>query len=614
MEKKRHPIWFYLVLIILPFLLILLLELGLQLFNYGKDLTQWVEVTKDKLILNPEISAKYFTNLSDYPASNGDSFDKNKKSNSFRVFILGGSTAAGFPYSPNGGFSKYLQNRLILNYPKNKIEVVNLGITAVNTYTILDLLPGVIEQKPDLVIIYSGHNEFYGALGVGSSQSIGKSPFVINTYLYLSNFKIFQLVKNITQSIVSIFQNTIPKTPNKTLMARMASEQIINMNSEIFNAGIDQFENNLSEIVSICKKENIPILLSTLVSNLKDQKPFINTTFEGHSADEYFLNGENELNKNNFDLSNVLFKKAKDLDGLRFRAPEEFNLIIKKISVTNNLSYCDVENEFSLESPNKIVGSNLIIDHLHPNLDGYFLMGKIFYGCVEKLNLLPQEDKNSINSISQESMIRSGFAFSKLDSIASEVRIFNLLNDWPFNLGHNKSNIESLRKKGEIEALGYSIVMDNLNWRIAHQEAYRWYYEQNDFANFSTEIFVLLSQYPYKIELYNFAAEQLLNKSQFEYAKIFLLKKRSLLPDSFSSKWLGNISLLEKNYNGAVNYLLESINLDPNDPQTYYNLSLTYSRMGKYKEALKSVNECLAISPNYSKAKKLYYQLIKKSI
>lgn len=62
---------------------------------------------------------------------------------------------------------------------------MNTSLVATNSYTIRDMVPEILEQQPDMVIIYSGHNEYYGALGVGSSQSLGRYPMVTNFYLRL---------------------------------------------------------------------------------------------------------------------------------------------------------------------------------------------------------------------------------------------------------------------------------------------------------------------------------------------------------------------------------------------------------------------------------------------
>ena len=143
--RKR---WFIAVLILIPFLFFIILELSLRFFNYGYDTHQWVDAGNGEYVINPDIAKRYFHNIKSLPKTSEDIFDQQKKINSFRVFVLGGSSAAGYPYMPMGSFSRYIRKRLELVYPQTKIEVINISMTAVGSYTILDLMPGVLEQKP----------------------------------------------------------------------------------------------------------------------------------------------------------------------------------------------------------------------------------------------------------------------------------------------------------------------------------------------------------------------------------------------------------------------------------------------------------------------------------
>ena len=59
------PKWFYLVLILMPILLLLLLELSLRIFDYGKTYDQWVKAGEGKLTLPPEIAYRYFYTTED---------------------------------------------------------------------------------------------------------------------------------------------------------------------------------------------------------------------------------------------------------------------------------------------------------------------------------------------------------------------------------------------------------------------------------------------------------------------------------------------------------------------------------------------------------------------
>lgn len=119
----KTPFYFYLIMLLIPVLFFVLLEAGLRVFNYGYDLSMWGEVIEGKLILNPDVPRRYFSTVKSVPASIEDIFDKDKSLNSFRIFVLGESSAAGYPYMPMGSFSRYIRKRLELTYPGKRIEV-----------------------------------------------------------------------------------------------------------------------------------------------------------------------------------------------------------------------------------------------------------------------------------------------------------------------------------------------------------------------------------------------------------------------------------------------------------------------------------------------------------
>ncbi len=271
-SKKKTPRWFYLVLVLLPVIIVLLLEFSLRIFNYGRTYDQWIPADEGRLTLNPEIAFRYFYNTEKVPSANYNYFDEVKKENSYRVFVMGGSSAAGFPYSPNGAFSRYIRKRLELLYPERDIEVVNIAMSAINSYALRDMLPGVLEKQPDLIIIYAGHNEFYGALGVGSVETLGDTRFLVNTVIWLNRFKTFELLRDVVKSVSGLFSS--PVKSDGTLMARMSQRQLIPFNSEKYFAGINQFEGNLRDILEMAEDKKVPVILGRLVSNLKRSKTF----------------------------------------------------------------------------------------------------------------------------------------------------------------------------------------------------------------------------------------------------------------------------------------------------------------------------------------------------
>ena len=611
-NRGRPRFWFYLILILIPVLFFVLLEIFLVLINFGRNNDQWIQITDTKQILNPDIAGRYFFNTKDVPQSNNDAFDIVKQENAYRIFVLGGSSAQGFPFSPNGTFSRYIRDRLELLYPEKRIEVINIAITATNSYTIRDLIPGVLEQQPDLILIYAGHNEYYGAFGIGSNENIGNSRTAVNFLIWLNKFKSVQFMRNVIDLITGLLSSD-KKNINRggTLMARIVKEQLIPMNSEMFNTGLQQFEGNLDDILQMTKEAGVPVIIGSLVSNLKDQKPFISISDNVNpNADSVYKEARIQLGLTNLRQADSLFRLAKDLDALRFRAPEKINEVIFNLATKYDCVYVDMDSAFNYLSPNGIVGNNLIVDHLHPSLGGYQLMGKIYFNSMDMNVLLPERDALQISESEQDSIVVTNFAFSHLDSLIAEIRLLGLLNDWPFVDKPDFSFLNDLELIDKIDSIAFDIAVNNMNWEKGHREAANWYLKNNDYQNFAKEYRVIISQYPFKLTDYDYASSELISAKEYNLALPFLIKRYKESPNTFSAKWLGNISLNKGEINEAIKYLNKSLSLDKTDPQVYYNLTGAYIQNEEYEKAQASIDACIKLNPNFANAQKLKEYLI----
>ena len=609
LKKKKTPFYFYIILIAVPVLFFVLLELGLRAFGYGFNNEQWDTVVEGKLMLNQDIAKRYFYNTTTIPYSDQDVFDSEKKPNAFRVFVLGGSSAAGYPFLPLGSFSRYIRDRLQLLYPSSVIEVVNLSMTAINSYTIRDLFPGVLEQKPDLILIYAGHNEYYGALGVGSMESLGTSRQMVNLLLYLNRYKTVQLLRNAIQWTMKLFSGN--EKASGTLMSRMAKEQSIGFDTETFQDGISQFEGNMRDVLDMAKEKNVTVILSTLTSNLKDQPPFISTkTDDFPSANKIYSQAKIKLNNGNNKTADSLFRFAKDLDALRFRAPEKMNSLITSFSEEYKLPLVNVDSAFSSISPDGIVGNNLMTDHLHPTLKGYLYLGKLFFKKMEQTNLLPKSERRNLADEKQDSITIANFHFTKLDSIIGNYRIKLLKNDWPFISKEKKlPNSALLNPQTKEDSLAAEVLDDKLMWEKAHRNLATYYLKRKNLNGFLVEMDALISQYPVIVEYYDYVSNILIQLKEYNRAYKYLITGYDIKPNAFKTKWLGTINLYNNNLSPAEKYLNESLKYNANDPQIWYNLAGIYVKRHNYKKALELVNKALSLNSNYPEAVALQKQL-----
>ena len=87
-------------------------------------------------------------------------FSAGKPERTRRVFVLGGSTVQGRPWSTETAFSIWLRMRLESADPTRSYEVVNCGGVSYASYRVSKILKEVLGHQPDAIVLYTGHNEF----------------------------------------------------------------------------------------------------------------------------------------------------------------------------------------------------------------------------------------------------------------------------------------------------------------------------------------------------------------------------------------------------------------------------------------------------------------------
>ena len=264
---------------LIPVAFFALLELGLRAADYGPNLSLFVEsaVDTDYLLVNGGLGRRYFLLSELAPMVSDDAFLKEKPDDVFRIFALGASSAGGYPYQNNGSFSSILRAILSEQYPDTRIEMINLAMPAVPSYAVRDMALGLGQYEPDLFLIYAGHNEFYGALGVGSSESIGTSRTLVRLILWLNHFRTFQLVADAVRGVRARLPGPAEADPDGPveLMEQLPGERAIAHGSPLFHLAGDVFEANLQDVIDFARLHDAPVLIGTLVSNLRDQAPFV---------------------------------------------------------------------------------------------------------------------------------------------------------------------------------------------------------------------------------------------------------------------------------------------------------------------------------------------------
>ena len=331
-----------------------------------------------------------------------------KPAGTYRIFVLGESAAMGDP-DPAYGFSRYLEVMLRKNYPQMNFEVINTGSVAVNSHVLLPLARGLAKQKPDLFIIYSGNNEVVGPYGPGTAlTSSGMNLSVIRASIFARSSRVGQLlVKLGTQK-------------KEWRGMEMFLDRQVPASSPLMKYVYSNFEANLRDTVEAARISGARVIVSTVATNLKDCAPFASMHREDLSQED--LRHWTELVQQGSDLENARayadamkiysaaakiddqyaelefrmartqwmsgdyasaqehFQRARDLDTLRFRADGKINEINRSVaSSAAGAELVDAETLFAGQSPNGIVGRDLVYEHVHMTPMGNYLLARAMF-------------------------------------------------------------------------------------------------------------------------------------------------------------------------------------------------------------------------------------------
>jgi tetratricopeptide (TPR) repeat protein len=470
--SRKKLRWFRVIAISIPVLILLLAEVLLRLFNYGHDTSLFIKYPDDPnyWVINKYASEKYFTDTTNATKGSIEPFRVEKAKNTFRIFVLGESTTAGYPYLHNGSFHRWLQYRLMHTYPDVNFEVINVSLTAVNSYTVLDFGKQVANYQPDALLVYTGHNEYYGALGIGSTSHIANNRFLVKTVLALKELRLVQLVNNIITGFKPASSNPDQR---ENLMKRMAQQQAIPYKSDAYNAGITQFRNNMTELCRYMQEKKVPLFLSTLVSNEKDLKPFI-SDLSDTSANLQYAQANDSYQSGKYLEAKQEYIKAKELDLLRFRAPEALNGIITQlVKQYSNVHLVNARTVFEQHSPNGILGNETLLEHVHPNLYGYALLSEAFYQSIKSVGLIKAHADQEM-SLAE---LLGRMPVTKVDSLYGAYTIMMLETGWPFN----KPIPTGFKRGDDITAqLAGALSVSRISWVDAMDQLFKYSMKAGD--------------------------------------------------------------------------------------------------------------------------------------
>ena len=514
MKQDKKKFIFAILTALLPVVFFIVLEGILRLFGLFQQepfIQESSSGGREYYQLNPWVAKRYFDSRKvTVPGLQPEKFLKDKNPQTFRIFCLGESTTAGFPFDCQVPFPAQLRYLLTQAYPQYQVEVINAGISAINSFTVIDLLSEILAYEPDLVLVYMGHNEFYGAYGSASTIAIGQTDGYIRFYLKLQKLHIVQMLKR----FVARFSSAKPVAPQRNLMPSVIKDQAVYFGAEKYRRTLQTFQNNLNLILAQCAKKSVPVILSNLVSNIRDLPPFAsaNPAFakpqlqekyqqavargdslftlqlyaesavvyrqalgvDSSAAQLWYKLGHAAAASRDSSAASYYFYGAKDRDLIPFRASEEVNQIIRTAAQQQQVPFVNMQAAFTQHSPQGLIGSNIMVDHLHPDPNGYFLMATTFYQAIDALKLLKNPEVNFRPATTP-------YFVTDLDWDIGRLKILDMTHRWPFP--EKPVTFDDYQSYGDPAATAIAkayLLVDNV-WSRAHYKMAEEYFRRKEY-------------------------------------------------------------------------------------------------------------------------------------
>ncbi len=351
------------------------------------------------------------------------SFLANKPEGTFRIFALGGSTTQGEPYSTETAFPEWLRLNLQAQMPGIKFEMINCGGLSYASYRVLAILREVLQYDPDLVIVYTGQNEFLERRTYENWQTI--NPYA-TTVASMSQLRTVRLVRALISGPAA--RNDAPtrtelSTEVDALLDYAGGLNDYHRDDPWREPVVNHFRWNVEQMILACRERQVPIALIRPVTNLIDCPPFkfeVDSSLSREEKEEFskrwdalresreqgwssmaevdallkmdpqhagalFLKGRLAADAGDWETAKRSFIAARDADVCPLRAITPILDVVTELAQRYEVPYVDAEQLLAERCEHHIPGSQWLVDHVHPTIEGHQLIGEALAElCVQQ--------------------------------------------------------------------------------------------------------------------------------------------------------------------------------------------------------------------------------------
>jgi lysophospholipase L1-like esterase len=286
------------------------------------------------------------------------------------ILAFGGSSLQGHPYGERRTITHYLEARLNETAPP-RYRVVNLGRACKNSSYVRACLERTLPVRPDLVLLYTGHNDF-GMLMVGRPEAallLQRHPWILDVDEALARTRTYALFQRLNPLAALRFEQAGALDD-----ARFAHAQ---------DVALRHLQGNLEAVAALTARAGVPVVVVTLVSNLYEF-PLREAAWDDLAAFDPGSGARGERWRAHFARGIAAHRAGRPQEALRElglardmlprgRAPGVANEAIRAFAAAHDhVHLVDFERELERLAEHEPIGcgffgSEAYCDQLHPN-------------------------------------------------------------------------------------------------------------------------------------------------------------------------------------------------------------------------------------------------------
>lgn len=315
------------------------------------------------------------------------------------VVALGGSTMLGHPYEPHFGIPNVVE--LLLNkwFPTKKIKVTNLAVGGINLRLALNQL-NELEVRPDLILLYSGHNEFYHDIPEFRPR-LNPTIHAVDDWLAFS--ATFRMLDDILSRKAMMYELTDSR--RSLIESPLTTEQIASTRRQ-------RYRNQLETFAMWCRDRKVQTLWFVPAGSESGFQPNHSIIHPGGSpqaltgrhnhgrrleaesqwelacelyqssvvefptfAEFHFRLGHCFSRLGKYKEARTHFQNAYDLDDYPVRTISSYCDMIREVASSHSITLIESANVLRPHTAHGLLDESMFHDNVHPTLLAFYLLG-----------------------------------------------------------------------------------------------------------------------------------------------------------------------------------------------------------------------------------------------